>query len=147
MKRARIDKIDEKTHRVMLGDHEIGTSKTSFDAQFHVNAINDALDVAHLEGEKYLERMVVGQRIDLELTTEISKAKADWYKRSQMFLRDEELEEKTKATIVTSSGGVCKKCGGLTTYTRQNSASGECFSCEHKLKTPPSKSDGGASFI
>lgn len=109
MKRARIDKIDEKTYRVMLGDHEIGTSKTSFDAQFHVNAINDALDVAHLEGEKYLERMVKEQRIKLEVMKETLKVEADWYKTygSQMFVRDEEPEE----------------------------------------KTPPSKSDGGASFI
>ncbi len=68
MKRARIDKIDEKTHRVML-----------------------------------------------EVLADI-------------------IEKETKPTIVTSNGGRCKKCGGTTTYTRQNSASGECFACEHNLK-------------
>jgi len=57
MKRARIDKVDEKTHRVVLGGHEIGTSKTSFDAQFHVNVINDALDEAVREAvDDYRER-------------------------------------------------------------------------------------------
>jgi len=30
----------------MLGDHELGVSKTDFDARFHMHAINDALDVA-----------------------------------------------------------------------------------------------------
>lgn len=32
------------------------------------------------------------------------------------------------------SGGRCRKCGGFTTYTRQNSPSGLCFVCESGLK-------------
>jgi hypothetical protein len=67
MKRATIVKVDEKTHRVMLGGHEIGVSKTDFDARFHMHAINDALDVAYLEGQQYLERLVANQRLELEL--------------------------------------------------------------------------------
>lgn len=126
MKRARIDKIDEKTHRVMLGGLEIGTSKTSFDAQFHVNAINDALDVAFLEGQKYLERMVEGQRLELEVMEETLKTRAEWYKTysSQMFKEEEE-----KPKEVPTSGGICKKCGGTTTYTRQDTH-GMCMKCE-----------------
>jgi DNA-directed RNA polymerase subunit RPC12/RpoP len=31
------------------------------------------------------------------------------------------------------AGGVCKRCGGHTTYTRQNSVVGLCFNCEHGI--------------
>lgn len=32
------------------------------------------------------------------------------------------------------SGGRCRKCGGFTTYARQNSPSGLCLGCESGLK-------------
>ena len=34
----------------------------------------------------------------------------------------------------TAKGGRCRSCGGLTTYTRQNSESGLCSICEHEGK-------------
>lgn len=34
------------------------------------------------------------------------------------------------------SGGRCRKCGGFTTYARQNSASGLCFACETNQTGP-----------
>lgn len=68
MKRATVvPSEDGKSFRVLLGEREIGVSKTDFDARFHMHAINDALDVAFLEGEKYLERMVEKARLDIEL--------------------------------------------------------------------------------
>lgn len=30
-------------------------------------------------------------------------------------------------------GGICRRCKGPTTYTRQNSESGHCFKCEHEV--------------
>jgi hypothetical protein len=35
---------------------------------------------------------------------------------------------------VQESGGVCRKCGGWTTYTRQDSESGLCMKCETEGK-------------
>ena len=62
MKQATVVKIDDKTFHVKLGEAVIGTSKTDFDARFHMYAINDALGVAYLEGQKTLERMVVSRQ-------------------------------------------------------------------------------------
>jgi hypothetical protein len=44
---ARVEKISEKEFQLVLGDHVIGTSKTDFDARFHMHAINKAIEGAH----------------------------------------------------------------------------------------------------
>lgn len=44
--RAEVKKRGEKEFDVVLGSHIIGTSKTDFDARFHMHAINDAIDAA-----------------------------------------------------------------------------------------------------
>jgi hypothetical protein len=95
----------------MLGNHELGNSKTDFDARFHMHAINDTLDVAFLEGQKYLERMVEKQRMDLEIEQAIIEAKAQ-----------------------QTSGPQCKKCGALTTQARVDSH-GMCMKCETESKS------------
>jgi hypothetical protein len=99
MKRAYVDNSNPKTFRVMLGDHEIGVSKTDFDARFHVNAINDALDEAYLSEDVLLQQ-----------------------------------EDKAEPDAWRQKGGRCKKCGGLTMYTRQDSVKGECFACEFQIR-------------
>lgn len=83
--RAEIVKVDDKTFRLMLGKHELGVSKTDFDARFHMYAVNDALEVSFLEGQKYLERMVENARIDeeimkvrFEVQLETAKARQKW---------------------------------------------------------------------
>lgn len=81
--RAEIIKVDDKTYRLMLGKHELGMSKTDFDARFHLNAINDALEVSFLEGQKYLERMVEGQRMELELQRAMQQAQVEAYEARQ----------------------------------------------------------------
>lgn len=43
-------------------------------------------------------------------------------------LRDLQSNEPRKH--VQTSGGVCRGCGGWTTYTRQNSEKGLCMKCE-----------------
>jgi hypothetical protein len=43
---------DKTVFRVMLADHEIGTSKTDFDARFHMHAINAALEAAYEQGAR-----------------------------------------------------------------------------------------------
>lgn len=55
--RAEVKKRSEKEFDVMLGDHVIGTSKTDFDARYHVNAVNDALQAAYQEGRAYGEEL------------------------------------------------------------------------------------------
>jgi hypothetical protein len=40
------------------------------------------------------------------------------------------VEEPEPHVHVQTSGGVCRKCQGWTTYNRQNSASGLCMKCE-----------------
>jgi hypothetical protein len=47
---AYVNKKSEKEFEVILGNHVFGTSKADFDARFHVNAINDALQNAYEEG-------------------------------------------------------------------------------------------------
>jgi hypothetical protein len=69
----------EKGFALMLGEKEIGFSKTDFDARFHMHVINDALDVAYLEGQKYLERLVEKQRLELEISIATMKAKAEQF--------------------------------------------------------------------
>lgn len=101
----------------MLGDHEIGSSKTDFDARFHMHAINDALDVAYLEGQKYLERLVEERRIQSELDV------------LQFQIRAE--NEIVRQQI---SGPKCKNCGAFTTYTRVNTH-GLCMKCENESKS------------
>jgi hypothetical protein len=108
MKRAEIVKVSEKEYKIMLGNHEIGSSKTDFDGLFHVHAINDALMEAYEEG-----RAVWESPDEEDNYEEKDKKKPDHYQK----------------------GGRCRKCGGLTTYTRQNSEKGECASCEFDPKT------------
>lgn len=74
---ATIVKKSEKEFSLMLGEHEIGVSKTDFDARFHMHAINDALQVSFLEGQKYLERIVEKQRLDREINLLIMEAKLE----------------------------------------------------------------------
>lgn len=105
MKRAEV-LPDGKVFKIMLGSHELGISKTDSDARFHMYAINDAIDVAYLEGQKYLERLVAKQHQDLALEEAICKAKA-----------------------IQTSGPQCKKCGAFTTKTRVESH-GLCMKCE-----------------
>lgn len=94
MKRATIDTTDGK-FKLMLGDHEIGTSKTHLDASFHLCAINDAIDEAFQEGREDVKKL-------MGATGPIFKQESD---------------------------GICKRCGGFTTYTRQNTH-GLCMKCE-----------------
>jgi len=47
---AHVNKRSEKEFDVVLGSHVIGTSKSDFDARFHVNAINKALQAAYDQG-------------------------------------------------------------------------------------------------
>lgn len=42
--KAEVRKVDEKTFKVFLGNHELGVTKSDFDARFHANAINYALN-------------------------------------------------------------------------------------------------------
>lgn len=128
MKRATIKTVGEKDFRVLLGENEIGVSKTDFDARFHMHAINDALDVAYLEGQQYLERMVEGQRLELEIQTAVMRAKVDTWNALDMIKE----ETKKRPRGLYTGGGRCKGCGGSTTYTRQDSPSGLCFQCEHE---------------
>lgn len=55
-----------KVFRVMLGKHEVGVSKTDFDARFHVNAINDALNAARDEGYRVGANFVATGKMVLE---------------------------------------------------------------------------------
>ena len=60
-------------YRVMLGGHEIGTSKTDFDARFHMHAINAALNLAWDAGYRYaapkegLERRVMTESMRIRV--------------------------------------------------------------------------------
>lgn len=47
MKRAEVVP-DGKEFKVMLGNHEVGRSKSDCDARFHMHAINAAIDEARL---------------------------------------------------------------------------------------------------
>jgi hypothetical protein len=71
----------EKGFELVLGERVIGTSKTDFDARFHMHAINDALDVAFLEGQKYLERMVEKTRQELEFQKAMFQIQAETAKQ------------------------------------------------------------------
>ena len=44
------DEKGKSQFNVILGEHIIGTSKTNFDARFHMHAINDAIDKAWQAG-------------------------------------------------------------------------------------------------
>lgn len=125
MKRATIENSEPKVFRVMLGKHEIGVSKTDFDARFHMHAINDALDVAFLEGQQYLERMVVQARQDVEYQSLMMQARAEL----EQSILEKNLENSGKH--VQTSGPQCKKCGAFTTYARVNSH-GFCMKCEQE---------------
>lgn len=83
--KAEIIKVDDKTFRLMLGKHELGVSKTDFDARFHMHAINDALKVSFHEGEKYLERMVEKRRFELEFQAAMMKVQAEMAIERQKF--------------------------------------------------------------
>jgi hypothetical protein len=43
---ARVEKVSDKEFKVFLGNHEIGTAKSDFDARFHMHAINKAIEAA-----------------------------------------------------------------------------------------------------
>lgn len=45
--KATIVQKNEREHVLMLGDHELGTSKTDCDARIHMHAINEALQTAY----------------------------------------------------------------------------------------------------
>lgn len=93
MKRAVVENTEGKVFRVMLGEHEVGVSKTDFDARFHVNAINDALDVAYLEGQKYLERLVEKARLDVEVQELLMRVKWD---ANQFITQEDDYESRSK---------------------------------------------------
>jgi uncharacterized protein (DUF2164 family) len=42
--------VGERNFVVKLGEREVGTAKTHFDASFHVNMLNEALDNAYRDG-------------------------------------------------------------------------------------------------
>ena len=50
MLRATVEKKDDKTYSLMLGDHELGVSKLDSDARVHMHAINDALEAEYERG-------------------------------------------------------------------------------------------------
>lgn len=50
---ATIAKRGEKEHALMLGSHELGISKTDFDARFHMHAINEALKSEYERGRQF----------------------------------------------------------------------------------------------
>lgn len=50
MIKAEVISKSEKEHVVVLGGHELGTSKQRFDADLHANVINNALDKAYQDG-------------------------------------------------------------------------------------------------
>jgi hypothetical protein len=54
---ATVVKDGEKVFRLMLGDREIGVSKSDCDARFHMHAINDALQDAYMEGITHGEEL------------------------------------------------------------------------------------------
>jgi hypothetical protein len=112
--RAEIIKVDDKTHRLMLGKHELGVSKTDFDARFHMHAINDALEVAFLEGQRYLERMVENQRMELELQKEMQKARAE-IEEARLKLSNRTANPPYTTEVWSAAkpedGEPCPKCG------------------------------------
>jgi len=67
----------EKGFALMLGEHELGVSKTDCDARIHMHAVNDALDVAYLEGQKYLELLVQKRRLEYDLLKAKLKIQAE----------------------------------------------------------------------
>ncbi len=74
----------------MLGNHELGASKTDFDARFHMHAINDALDVAYLEGQKYLEQMVIRKRLEAEIQKALFAARAEMERERIDYLKTQD---------------------------------------------------------
>jgi hypothetical protein len=102
MIQARVEPADGR-FRLMLGNHELGISKTDSDSRFHMHIINGALDAAFSEGCASNEK-------------------------------DSEELNISFSSMMVKRGGICKECGGSTTYTRQNSPTGQCFGCEFKLK-------------
>jgi hypothetical protein len=49
--------------------------------------------------------------------------------------REEEQAKQPHPRVMwknVKKGGCCRGCGGVTTYTRQNSEKGLCFKCEHE---------------
>jgi hypothetical protein len=87
MKLAEVVKKGEKEFEVVLGGQILGTTKTDFDARFHMHAINDALNIAYLEGQKYLEHLVVRQRLESELQAARMQARAEYEKERMDYER------------------------------------------------------------
>lgn len=58
------------------------------------------------------------------------------------------IQERAEPTPPQTSGGVCRKCKGFTTYTRQNSEKGLCAKCEteEKTETKPVAKDKGTGW-
>jgi hypothetical protein len=56
---ATVIKRGEKEHALILGGHELGVSKSDFDARFHMHAINkiihDAYSVGFKDGANFIE--------------------------------------------------------------------------------------------
>jgi hypothetical protein len=53
---------------------------------------------------------------------------------TELYERLQRLQEPEPRKHVQTSGGVCRSCGGWTTYTRQNSVKGLCMKCEGDQK-------------
>ncbi len=107
---ATVVKRSEKEHDVTIGSHIIGTSKTDFDARFHLHAINEALDEAYRAGQSASLAEVAGVE-----TVQV--------------MSEEEVAEVRKLWTPHTGGGQCKNCKGITTYARVNSH-GLCMKCE-----------------
>lgn len=82
----------------------------------------NVIEKGELAGEDY----EIQHRIVLEL-----------YEARMAKEREEEQARQPKKRIMwkdVRKGGCCRGCGGVTTYTRQNSESGLCFKCQHEGK-------------
>lgn len=110
--KAEVVKVDEKTFRVMLSRHEIGTSKNDTDARFHVNAINDALDATYRAGQESNLSNITG----IETVEVLSEEQVN-------AIREQWVDPKRQ----------CKNCGKGTTYTRI-ATHGLCMKCELEEK-------------
>jgi hypothetical protein len=56
--KAEVKPVD-KGFELVLGNHVLGTSKTDFDARFHMHAINAALDEARESGRQKGEKAAI----------------------------------------------------------------------------------------
>jgi hypothetical protein len=64
--KAEIKPLD-KGFALMLGDHELGVSKTDFDARFHMHAINNAIKFAQIETSRQILSSMQDRLNELEI--------------------------------------------------------------------------------